>query len=137
MPFQSIRSLKAARKLKNDETTKSTPQNHADCQSASTSAARLVAGRELENGVARAHHPLLLAGDLLEVRGIVPQPVDRLGEPRGLLAEGRVVALERLQLPTHVLQADDAAPAVDAEPEEQDHGHGAADEAGAHRATRV
>src|SRR6185503_11311634 len=98
MPFQSIRSLKAARKLKNDETTKRTPQNHVECQIASTSAARLIAGRELEDRIARAHHALLLAGDLLEVRGIVAQPVDRLGQPRGLLAEHRVVALERLQL---------------------------------------
>src|SRR6266540_7164088 len=90
MPFQSIRSLKAARKLKNDDTTKSTPQNHVDCQSASTSAARLVAGGELEDRVARAHHPLLLTGDLLEVRGVVAQPIDRLGEARGRSEERRV-----------------------------------------------
>src|SRR5688572_24679160 len=116
MPFQSIRSLKAARKLKSDEMTKSAPQNHVECQIASTSAVRLVAGRELEDRVPRAHHPLLLAGDPLEVRGVVAQPVDGLGQTRGLLTEGRVVPLEGFQLHPHLLQADDAAPPVDAEP---------------------
>src|ERR1700675_3569895 len=119
MPFQSMSSLKAARKLKNDEITKRAPQNHVDVHNASTLLTRLVLGRELENHLALADHPLLPARDLLQVCGVVVESIDDLGQLLGLLPQARVVALERVELLVHVTQATHALPAVDSEPGEE------------------
>src|SRR5690348_8607206 len=116
MPFQSISSLKAARKLKNDETTNSAPQNQADDQRASTSAAHAFLGRELEDGFPRTHHAALLAGDPLEIGGVVAEAVDQLGQPLGLLAQVDVLTLERPHLLANLLEADDPLPPIDHEP---------------------
>ena len=89
MPFQSSRSLKAARPLKNSATQKSANQNRPvapePAQSASTLAQRGVP--ELRDGNFSTVSPSrtiadLLAGELLDVGGIVAQPLDRAARAR-------------------------------------------------------
>src|SRR5262249_21356914 len=89
MPFQSSRSLNAARPLKNEETAKRIVQN----QSMAAAQSLLGAGRELQDGLALTDEAVLFAGELLEVGGVVAKAVDRLGERDRARAQRRNVPL--------------------------------------------
>src|SRR5262249_8602824 len=82
MPFQSSRSLKAARPLKKSATQKSANQNQpvpqSHVQNASTTDSARGGGalrRKFQDRLALADHAHLLAGELLDVERIVAQPV--------------------------------------------------------------
>src|SRR5207249_9221126 len=91
MPFQSSKSLKAARPLTSRAAQNIANQNHPvpqnQAQNASTcDSARGLWGvrralrRELQHGLALADHAHLLAGELLDVERVVAQPVHRARE---------------------------------------------------------
>src|SRR5882724_96652 len=92
MPFQSSRSLKAARPLTTRATQNIANQNHPapqnQAQNASTcdsargwrDGRRRGLRRELQHGLALADHAHLLAGELLDVERVVAQPVHRARE---------------------------------------------------------
>src|SRR3989442_13764004 len=101
MPRQSSRSLKTARPLTTSPTQNTTTQNQPVPQNHPTNAsiARPVRsagrrGRKLQDGLALANHTHLLAGELLGIRGVAPQPLGEGFEHPRLLGERADVALE-------------------------------------------
>src|SRR5262249_52305974 len=112
MPFQSSRSLNAARPLKNEETAKRIVQN----QSMAAAESLLGPGRELQDGLALTDEAVLFAGELLEVAGIVAEAVDRLGERDRPRAQRRNVPLGGRDLD---LDDPDSQRAAHAPPDEQ------------------
>src|SRR5207302_11397263 len=91
MPFQSTRSLKQARRLKNIETKNSTVQRG----SMSTLSASRSRGK-LQHSFARPDQPKLLPSDLLDRPGVPPDPIDRARYVLGLPSQTHHLAPERL-----------------------------------------
>src|SRR3970282_871432 len=109
MPLQSRRSLNAARPLTASATQNIASQNQpvpqSHCQRASTAGSAVGRWRlrgELQNRLALTDHPHLLARDLLDVRGVVPEPRGELFELLLLLAEPHDVTLGRRDLALHL-----------------------------------
>src|SRR2546425_11667248 len=82
MPFQSSRSLKAARPLTMSAVQNIANQNHPVPQTQAQTASMLrsagvgrILRREFQNRLALANHPHLLAGELLDVERVGAQPV--------------------------------------------------------------
>src|SRR3989442_11345048 len=75
MPFQSTSSLKAARPLTSMAATNTPNQAQPDPQSQSTGLLVGLRGK-LQDGLALAHVAEVLAGELLDVGGVVSQPLD-------------------------------------------------------------
>src|SRR5213592_2596900 len=103
MPRQSSRSLKTARPLTTSPTQNTTTQNQPVPQNHPTNAsiARPVRsavrrGRKLQDGLALANHPHLLAGELLEIRGVAPQTLGERFE-RPLLLESVLTSRSRAE----------------------------------------
>src|SRR5216110_289799 len=87
MPFQSSRSLKAARPLTTSPAQNTTTQNHPVPQNHSTNAsmARPVRsavrrGRKLQDGLALARHAHPAVGEFLEVLLVTPKALEALAE---------------------------------------------------------
>src|SRR5206468_5655092 len=149
MPFQSSRSLKAARPLTTSPAQNTTTQNHPVPQNHSTNAsmARPVRsavrrGRELQDGLALAHHAHLLAGELLEVRGVAPQALGEGFERLLLLGERAHVSLEGGELLAHLPDPDRLSQPEAREARREEHERGdpetpAASRAGVQRALRA
>src|SRR5438046_10047076 len=113
MPRQSSRSLKTARPLTTSPTQNTTTQNQPVPQNHPTNAsiARPVRsavrrGRKLQDGLALANHPHLLAGELPELRGGAPQTLGHRFERPLLLGERADVALDGGELLAHLPGAD-------------------------------
>src|SRR5689334_5838998 len=113
MPFQSTSSLNAARPLSSSVTTNAPNQNQPAPPSQST---RLAPGvrlrRKLEDCLALADVAEILAGELLDVGGIVSQPVDRARELVGAPVQREEIALHRLQLAPQLGHLEHGAGAV-------------------------
>src|SRR4030095_15090439 len=102
MPFQSSRSLKAARPLTKSATQKSPNQNQPVPQrqvpNASTTVSASAGGarrRKFQDRLAFADHAHLFPRELLDVERIVAQPLNRLGEVGLPPAQRRQLALDR------------------------------------------
>src|SRR5436309_10952096 len=113
LPFQSSRSLKAARPLTTSPAQNTTTQNHPVPQNHSTNAsmARPVRsavrrGRKLQDGLALAHHAHLLAGEFFEVRGVAPQALGQGFERLLLLGHRARVSIKASALLSHQLGTD-------------------------------
>src|SRR5919109_2576043 len=135
IPFQSTRSLKAARPFRRIEATKRVNHAHPVPQGESMRLAR-APFRELQDGLALADVPQILTSELLDVRGIAAQPVDRLRQLLRTRPQGDEVALEAFHLALHVGDAHDRADAIHRERAHHDQQRGTADEAAVHRAVR-
>src|SRR6266446_8632804 len=158
MPFQSSKSLKAARPLTSRAAQNIANQNHPvpqnQAQNASTcDSARGLRGvrralrRELQHGLALADHAHLLAGELFDVERVVAQPVHRARELGLLGAQRAQLALDGLHVAPHLPGAHRFLHAEHGQAHrEHDHGDGAqalraqpldVGPAGLHRAIRV
>src|SRR5438132_10775915 len=131
MPFQSSRSLTAARPLTTSPLQNTTTQNQPVPQHHPTKAsiARPVRsavrrGRELQDGLALADHAHLLAGELLEIRGVAPQALGERFERPLLLGERAHVALEGGELLAHLPDAGRLAQAEAREARREEHERG-------------
>src|SRR5207245_7224970 len=137
MPFQSTSSLKAARPLTSMAATNTPNQAQPAPQSQSTGLLVGLRG-ELQDGLALADVAEVLAGELLDVGGVVAQPLDRPRQLVGARAQRDEVALHRVHLAAHLRHLQHRAHAVGAEADgdEQDGGDAERPRAAAHRAVR-
>src|SRR6266571_9571730 len=138
IPFQSRSSLNAARALTSSATQKAASQNQPVPQSQSMNGALLLLlGREFEDGLAGTGEALLLAGDLLEVGGVGPEPRDLLHAEARALAQPLEIALLARDLAPDVAHQQEGLAAPHGEAGDEECQSGEAGEPVAHPADRV